>query len=131
MSHAPFLFNSVIADVLLNALDSIQGFGTELLLGNHAIEFQFSEDTALLGSDLQIIWTVLSGLMAEAIKYGVIFVQSKFKVLLQNWHPLAPVLISERAQLEQVRFIYLWSRISADGTIGRENNVIKCYVFNQ
>lgn len=88
----PFLFNFVIDNVLQDALFSILDGGVEILLGNRDFELTYADDITLLSDDAQVIQRVLDRLAIEVSRYGMCFVPSNCKVLVQERQEPAPTL---------------------------------------
>ena len=69
---SPFLFNSVIDDVLHKALSGLQDCGVELLPGSRVSDLEYADDVALLGDSTQALQSALERLAIEASRYRCI-----------------------------------------------------------
>ncbi|CAI2733768.1 unnamed protein product [Schistosoma spindalis] len=120
---SPFLFNFAIDDILETALMDVSNGGVDLLPGERLLDLEYADDIVLLCENAHDMQSALNQLAVNVRRYGMCFVPSKCKVLLQDRQDSNPVLTLDGEQIEVVeKFVYLGSCISAGGGVSEEIN---------
>ena len=117
---SPFLFNFVIDEIMMRALQGLPKPGVHVITGEKLVDLEYADDIVLLFEDVQEAQTVLDKLTSIVPSFGMRFQPSKCKAMFQSVDPNTPLKL-QGGILEIVeQFTYLGSCVSSDGSLSNE-----------
>ena len=78
---SPFLFNFVIDEIMIRALEGLPKSGVHVITGEKLVDLEYADDIALLFEDVQEAQSVLDKLTSIVPSFGMRFATSKWLIL--------------------------------------------------
>ena len=119
---SPFLFNFVIDEIMMQALEGLPKPGIHVITGEMLVDLEYANHIVLLFEDVQEAQSAFDELKSIVSSFGMRFAPSKCKAMFLDVDSNTPLKLQGEILEVVEQFTYLGSCVSSDGSLSNEIN---------